>query len=100
MEWIFIAFSCDISSNVFRISLVYIHTRYPPLLFLSFFGFFFFSSLVKWEFSGGWKNKYRRKIWEKEEEDVGAAGVCSEEGFFGIFLGLFFVVLEEEEDNL
>ena len=47
-----------------------------------------------------WKNKCRRKIREKEEEDVRAAGVISEEGFLGIFLELFFGVLEEEEDNL
>jgi hypothetical protein len=31
---------------------------------------------------------------------VRAAGVFSEEGFLGIFLELFFGVLEEEEDNL
>ena len=38
------------------------------------------------EFSGGWKNKYRRKILEKEEEDVGAAGF-----FYGMEVRDFWV---------
>ena len=35
------------------------------------------------------KNKDRRKMWEKEEEDVGAAGVFSEEGFLVFFWFVF-----------
>lgn len=40
-----------------------------------------------------WKNKYRRKIREKEEEDVRAAGFLlgdGEGGIFGTFLVCFF----------
>lgn len=36
-----------------------------------------------------WKNKYRRKIREKEEEDVRAAGLFFGGGIFGVFLVLF-----------
>ncbi len=42
-------------------------------------------------------------MWEKEEENVKAAGLFlgdGEGGIFGVFLGLFFGFLEEEEDNL
>lgn len=35
-----------------------------------------------------WKNKYRRKIREKEEEDVRAAGLFFGEGFL-VFFGSF-----------
>ena len=42
-------------------------------------------------------------MWEKEEENVKAAGLFlgdGEGGIFGVFLGLFFGCLEEVEDNL
>ena len=45
-----------------------------PLLFGSFFGLFFFQSLVNREFLGVWKNKRYEKYVGKEEEDMRAAG--------------------------
>lgn len=63
-----------------------------PLLFLFFFGVVFLSKPCKVGFLGWLKNKYRRKIWEKEEEDVRAAGLLlgdGEEGFL-VFFWFFF----------
>ena len=41
-------------------------------------------------------------MWEKEKENVRAAGLFlgdGEGGIFGVFFEVFFGVLEEEEDN-
>ncbi len=50
------------------------------------------------------KDKYKRKyMWEREEEDVEGSRILFlgwRGGIFGVFLGLFFWFLEEEEDNL
>lgn len=74
-----------------------------PLLFLYFFGFFFFSSLVKWGILGVWKDKFREKDKGKGRGRCEGSRIFlwdGGEGFFGIFLVLFWRVWKSVQRKL